>query len=167
MLNGKPSAGNLNEAVMKLLFATDLNEPRSITDQVQKLALSLKAQLFVVHVHVPTPTTPLGVDPLSGFGEIAYALYDPAVEDSIVEAERHDFDHFLTDRFTIPVRPALHQGDPARVILDDSISMEIDMVILAKRHHSTFERILLGSVSDTIAREASVPVILLPVSDQK
>lgn len=152
---------------MKLLFATDLNEPKSTTEHVQKLARALKAELFVVHVHVPTPTTPLGVDPLSGFGEIAYALYDPAIEDSIVEAERHDFDHFLSERFSIPVRSALHQGDPARVILDDSASMDVDMIILAKRHHSTFERILLGSVSDTIAREATVPVVLLPVPKEE
>jgi len=148
---------------MKLLFATDLNEPKSVTDQVQDLAMALKADLFVLHVHVPTPTTPLGMDPLSGFGEIAYALYDPSLEDSIVEAERHDFDHFLADRFTMAVRPALHQGDPARVILDDSERMNIDMVILAKRRHGTIERILLGSVSDTVAREAHQPVVLVPV----
>ena len=134
----KQRVGNQEETIMKLLFASDLNEPRSISDQVQKLAISLKAELFVVHVHVPTPTTPLGADPLSGIGEIAYALYDPAVEDSIVEAERHYFDQFLADRFTIPVRSALHQGDPARVILDDSISMDIDMILLAKRHQATF-----------------------------
>ena len=110
---------------MKLLFATDLHEPRTVTDRVQSLAQKLKAELFVIHVHVPTPTTPLGVDPLSGFGEIAYALYDPSVEDSIVQAERHDFDAFIKERFSLPVRPALHQGDPARVILDDSEKMEV------------------------------------------
>jgi nucleotide-binding universal stress UspA family protein len=151
---------------MKLLFATDLHEPQSVTDQVQDFARTLQAELFVVHVHVPTPTTPLGVDPLSGFGEIAYALYDPSIEDSIVEAERHDFDHFLADRFSLPVRPALHQGDPARVILDDAEKMGIDLIILAKRRHGTIERILLGSVSDTVAREAHQPVMLMPIAKE-
>ena len=150
---------------MKLLFATDLNEPRHVTDQVQHLATSLEAELFVVHVHVPTPTTPLGVDPLSGFGEIAYALYDPSVEDSIVQAERHDFDDFISERFTIPVRPALHQGDPARVILDDAESMGVDMIVMAKRRHTAIERMLLGSVTNTVAREAHQPVVLMPIAD--
>jgi nucleotide-binding universal stress UspA family protein len=152
---------------MKILFATDLNEPKSVTDQVQDFSLALGAELFVVHVHVPTPTTPLGVDPLSGFGEIAYALYDPALENSIVEAERHDFDRFLIERFTMAVRPALHQGDPARVILDDTEKLDIDIIILAKRRHSAIERMLLGSVSDTVAREAKHPVMLVPIGKEE
>lgn len=151
---------------MKLMFATDLNEPVQVTDHVQRLARRLDAELFVLHVHVPTPTTPLGVDPLSGFGDIAYALYDPAVEDAIVEAERHDFDAFVKERFSVPVRPALHEGDPARIILDDADRMDMDMIIMAKRHHSALERMLLGSVTNTVAREASQPVLLLPVPNE-
>jgi nucleotide-binding universal stress UspA family protein len=148
---------------MKLLFATDLREPKSVTDQIQSLSISLNAELYIVHVHIPTSTTPLGVDPMSGFGEIAYAMYDPAIENAVIEAERHDFDHFVLDRFAVKVRPALHQGDPARVILDDAVELNIDMIVLAKRRHSAIERILLGSVSDTVAREASIPVLLMPI----
>lgn len=147
---------------MNILFATDLKEPRHVTDAVQRLAGDLSADLFILHVHVPTPTTPLGVDPLSGFGEVSYALYDPAVENSIVEAEQSDFDAFVQERFTRPVRPALHSGDPARVILDDAERMEVDMLVLCKRHHTVLERVLLGSVTSTVAREATCPVLLLP-----
>jgi len=152
---------------MKMLFATDLSEPKHVTDQVQHLARKMEAELYVVHVHIPTPTTPLGVDPLSGFGEIAYALYDPAVENSIVEAERHEFDDFVQARFNFPVRPALHQGDPARVILDDADKMEVDMILMGKRRHSAIERMLLGSVTNTVAREAHQPVVLLPIHDDE
>jgi nucleotide-binding universal stress UspA family protein len=152
---------------MKLMFATDLNEPVQVTDHVQRLARRLDAELFVLHVHVPTPTTPLGVDPLSGFGDIAYALYDPAVEDAIVEAERHDFDAFVQERFSMPVRPALHEGDPARIILDDADRMDVEMIVMAKRHHSALERMLLGSVTNTVARDAHQPVLLLPVQNEK
>lgn len=151
---------------MKLLFATDLEEPRSITDRIQNMADLLDAELFVVHVHVPTPNTPLGVDPLSGFGEVAYALYDPAVEESLVEAEQHDFDQFMLERFTRPVRPALHHGDPARVILNDAEDLSVDMIILGKRRHSAIERMLLGSVTNTVAREAHQPVLLMPITDE-
>lgn len=150
---------------MKVMFATDLSEPKAITDHVQNLVRRLDAQLFVLHVHVPTPTTPLGVDPLSGFGDIAYALYDPAVEEAIVEAEQHDFDAFLLERFDIALRPALHEGDPARIILDDAEDLDIDMIVMAKRRHSAIERMLLGSVTNTVAREAKQAVILLPIHD--
>jgi len=152
---------------MNLLFTTDLREPRSVTDQVQKLADTLDARLYVLHVHVPTPATPLGVDPLSGFGEVAYSLYDPSVEESIVESEQHDFDTFVLERFTRPVRPALHQGDPARVILNDAEKLDVDMILMAKRRHSAVERMLLGSVTNTVAREAKQPVLLLPIIEEE
>ena len=150
---------------MKVMFATDLSEPKEVTDHAQRLVRRLDAELFVLHVHVPTPTTPLGVDPLSGFGDIAYALYDPAVEDAIVEAEQHDFDSFLKERFDVPLRPALHEGDPARIILDDADDMGIDMILMAKRRHSAIERMLLGSVTNTVAREAKQVVVLFPIHD--
>ena len=152
---------------MKIMFATDLSEPKQVTDLVQRLSRRLDAELYVLHVHVPTPTTPLGVDPLSGFGDIAYALYDPAVEDAIVEAEQHDFDAFILERFDRPVRPALHEGDPARIILDDAERMGMDLIMLAKRRHSAIERMLLGSVTNTVAREAKQPVMLLPIQDEE
>ncbi|HAY36728.1 MAG TPA: universal stress protein, partial [Bacteroidetes bacterium] len=56
-------------------------------------------------------------------------------------------------------------GDPARVILDDSEKMEVDMIIMAKRRHTAIERMLLGSVTNTVAREAHQPVVLMPVAD--
>ncbi len=150
---------------MKILFTTDLREPESVTDQVQEFATQLHADLYVLHVHVPTPAAPLAVDPMSGFGEMAYALFDPSVEKSIVEAERHEFDRFVSDRFSTPVRPALLQGDPARVILDDADELDVDMIVMAKRRHSAIQRMLLGSVSNVVTRESTRPLLLLPIVD--
>jgi len=151
---------------MRILFATDLREPSSITAQVQELTNHLNSDLYVLHVHVPTPTAPLAVDPMSGFGEMAYALYDPSIERSIVEAERHEFDRFVNDRFTRPVRPALLTGDPARVILDNADELKVDMIIMAKRRHSAIQRMLLGSVTNVVARESSHAVLLLPIGEE-
>ena len=151
---------------MKILFATDLREPASITQQVQELSSDLNSDLYLLHVHVPTPTAPLAVDPMSGFGEMAYALYDPSIERSIVEAEQHEFDRFVSDRFARPVRPALLTGDPARVILDNADELGVDMIIMAKRRHSAIQRMLLGSVTNVVARESSHPVLLLPIVEE-
>jgi nucleotide-binding universal stress UspA family protein len=151
---------------MKILFTTDLKEPESVTEHAQALAVALGAELYVLHVHAPTPAAPLAVDPMSGFGEMAYALYDPSVEKSMVEAERHDFDRYVKERFTQPVRPALLQGDPSRVILDDAAELGVDMIIMAKRRHSAIQRMLLGSVTDVVSRESKQPVLLLPIVDE-
>jgi len=36
---------------------------------------------------------------------------------------------------------------------------------MAKRRHTAIERMLLGSVTNTVAREAHQPVVLMPVAD--
>ncbi|GMQ82008.1 MAG: hypothetical protein BMS9Abin05_1447 [Rhodothermia bacterium] len=151
---------------MKILFATDLREPASITQQVQELSSDLNSDLYLLHVHVPAPTAPLAVDPMSGFGEMAYALYDPSIERSMVEAEQHEFDRFVSDRFARPVRPAILTGDPARLILENADALGVDMIILAKRRHSAIQRMLLGSVTNVVARESSYPVLLLPIVEE-
>lgn len=158
---------NEEEVAMKILFTTDLKESVHITAQAQSLSQALGAELYVLHVHAPTPTAPLAVDPMSGFGEMAYALYDPSVERSIIEAERHEFDHFVEERFSSQVRPALLTGDPARVILDNADELEVDMIIMAKRRHSAIQRMILGSVTNVVARESSHPVLLLPIADEE
>jgi nucleotide-binding universal stress UspA family protein len=151
---------------MKILFTTDLKEPESVTERAQALAEALHAELYVLHVHSPTPAAPLAVDPMSGFGEMAYALYDPSVEKTMVEAERHDFDRYVKERFSRPVRPALLQGDPSRVILDDAVELGVDMIVMAKRRHSAIQRMLLGSVTDVVSRESKHPVLLLPIVEE-
>ncbi len=148
-------------SLLKILFATDLKEPRNITDRIQDLADRLEAELFILHVHVPTPSSSLDMDPRSGFAEMAYAIYDPAVEKKIVETERNEFHRFVEERF---VRPAILQGDPARIILDNASELGVDLIVLAKHRHSAIERMLLGSVTNVVARESHQPVLLIPVA---
>ncbi len=150
-------------AIMKLLFATDLHEPLAITEYIQVLAEALAAELFVIHVHVPTASTPLAVDPMSGFGEIAYTMYDPTTAHYQEEAENSAFQSFLSERFTRPIRPAILPGDPARVILANADSIGADIIVLSKRHHKSVERFLMGSVTKMVARESTRPVLLLPI----
>jgi len=148
---------------MKLLFATDLREPVAITEYIQILAEALEADLFVIHVHVPTASTPLAVDPMSGFGEIAYTMFDPTTARYQEEAEKSAFQAFLGERFSRPIRPAILPGDPARVILSNADSIGADIIVLSKRHHKTVERLLMGSVTKVVARESTRPVLLLPI----
>jgi nucleotide-binding universal stress UspA family protein len=148
---------------MNILFATDLHEPADVTDYVQKLSESLSADLYVLHVHVPTTSTPLAVDPLSGFGEIAYTMYDPTTAQYLEEADNTAFQSFLAERFSSPVRPAILEGDPAQIILSNAADVKADLIVLSKRRHSAVARMLLGSVTNVVARESRQPVLLLPI----
>ena len=152
---------------MNILFAVDLTEPGVITRSVEDLAQRLKAELFVLHVYTRTPTTPPSIDPMTGFGDFAYVVYDPEVQRHIEQAEEHEFHAFLKARFTHPVRPALLKGDPGTVILAEAEAREADLIVLCKRHHSRLERLLLGSVTTEVVEHSSIPVLLMPVRDAR
>jgi nucleotide-binding universal stress UspA family protein len=149
---------------MTILFAVDLSEPADVTSSVEEIAFRQGADLCVLHVYQPSPASPMPVDPMTGFGDMAYAIYDPAVQASMEQAEQHEFDAFVRERFRRVVRPALLQGDPARTILQEAERLDADLIVVGKRQHGMLERFLLGSVSQAIVNQAHRPVLVVPVS---
>lgn len=150
-----------------ILFAVDLTEPADVTSMVEHLAVRQGAELCVLHVYQPSPGSPMPVDPMTGFGDMAYALYDPSVQASMEEAEQHEFDAFVRERFRQEVRPALLQGDPARTILQEAERLDVDLIVIGKRHHGLLERFLLGSVSEAVVGHTHRPVLVVPLSGSR
>lgn len=152
---------------MRILFATNLSEPSTVTGEVERLARLLDADVFVLHVISPAPAAAVApVDPMTGLSGFApYTLYDPELEANIEEAEENAFSAFLTERFTMPVHAGIRKGDPADVILDDAEEHDVDFVILGKRRHGRLERLLVGSTAQDVLKRASRPTLVMPVEE--
>lgn len=150
-----------------ILFAVDLSEPPDVASMVEQLATRQGADLCVLHVFQPSPASAMPVDPMTGFGDMAYAVFDPSVQASMEEAEQHEFDAFIRDRFRREVRPALLQGDPARTILQEAERLEADLIVIGKRHHGMMERFLLGSVSEAVVNQTHRPVLVVPLTGKR
>lgn len=152
---------------MRVLFATNLTEPVSLTAEVEELARLLDAELFVLHVMSPAPAASIApIDPMTGLSGFApYTLYDPQLEANIEEAEEHAFKTFLIERFTIPVHAGLRKGDPAPVILDDADEHDVNFIVVGKRQHGRLEQLLVGSTAHDVIKKAQRPTIVLPVEE--
>lgn len=154
---------------MRILFATNLTEPPSVTAEVERLAALLEAEVFILHVMSPAPTAAVtSVDPMSGLSGFApYTLYDPELEADMEEAEESAFRSFLADRFSIPVHAGIRKGDPADVILEDAEDHDVDIVLMAKRRHSRLEQLLVGSTAQDVLKRATRPTLVLPVRGEE
>ena len=152
---------------MRVLFATNLSEPVSLTTEVEELARLLDAELFVLHVIATPPAASVApVDPMTGLSGFApYTLYDPQVEANIEEAEEHAFRTFLIDRFTVPVHAGIRKGDPAPLILEDADEHDVDYVVVGKRRHGRLERLFVGSTAQDVIKKSRRPTIVLPVEE--
>lgn len=152
---------------MTILFAVDLSEPKSVVAWVEEFAESLDAELLVLHVDVPVDElSNAPVEPFSGIGIFdPYSVYDPSTREEIENSREHAFYDFVHEHFSIPVHPALRQGDPADAIIDDAHEENADLIILGKRHHPMLERLLIGSVARSVVEHTDIPTVLVPIPE--
>lgn len=154
---------------MRILFASSLSEPSSVTGEIERLARRLDADVFVLHVISPAPSAAVApIDPMTGLSGFApYTLYDPDLEATIEEAEENAFTTFLTERFTMPVHAGIRKGDPADLILEDADEHDVDLIILGKRRQGRLERLLVGSTAQNVLKRAKRPTMVMPVDEDR
>jgi nucleotide-binding universal stress UspA family protein len=81
-----------------------------------------------------------------------------AIEDhtaALAEAEK-----YLADR-NVPCRTLHFRGDPADVITAEALKEHADLVIVGCEHKNLLERLLFGSVSDTVMHRAKTNVLVV------
>jgi nucleotide-binding universal stress UspA family protein len=61
----------------------------------------------------------------------------------------------------------LDRSDVARAIAEHAEATKPDLLIMTTHDHSRFERLVLGSVSESVVRRVSVPVLLVPASPER
>lgn len=93
-----------------------------------------------------------------------YPPLDPGAYAEIADiariAARERLDAAVAKLDGIPVDAAVLDGDPAIVLLEDA--EHDDVLFTGSGGKGPFRRVLLGSVSTTLLREASCPVVIVP-----
>jgi nucleotide-binding universal stress UspA family protein len=127
-----------------VLAAVDFSEPaRAAFDHALSLSRLHDAELIVVHA-VPTDRQ---------------FNWHARERIALIAALRHAA-QTAGVRFTVSVQ----HGDPAGVILLHATSRGADLIVLGSSTRSGFDRFRFGSVAETIAREATQPVLVVPAA---
>jgi nucleotide-binding universal stress UspA family protein len=61
----------------------------------------------------------------------------------------------------VSINIMMHQGDPAQIIIELSKKNEYDLIIMGTRGRTSFQELLLGSVSLKVLHHASCPVMVV------
>jgi nucleotide-binding universal stress UspA family protein len=118
------------------------------------LARWYDATLTVLHV-VPT------FDPVQVRGDLGQPVQvvtPPPREQVIEEMSRSLNLPGVSSRAT----PVAEAGDPQATIIDQAISKRADLIVMGTHGRRGFKRLLLGSVTETVLREAPCPVLTVP-----
>lgn len=146
---------------MKIIAATDgTNQSKAVLDAVSRLQLPSGSEIIVATV----------VDMGLSTAVDLYSLELP----NAAEAEAHAKEHAgrvlaeaiarLETTFSgkgVTIRPATLFGSPDSRIVELAESESADMVVVGSHGYNRWERLLLGSVSDSIVHHAPCSVLVV------
>lgn len=145
------------EAIRNVLVPVDLSEfSRPLIRAARDVTASFQARMDVLHVVEPLPF-PV---PLVG----AVTIHD-LIPDPTDQAERQ-LRRILESEEGLPVEFDVHirEGHAATAIVDAVDTFDSDLIVMASHGLSGLERIMLGSVTARVIRNATCPVLVMRVT---
>lgn len=105
-------------------------------------------------------------------GMMQRSMADAESVDDYVEDERRAAAGRLRELAAeLDLPPSRHhviaiEGTPARTILESAVREQADLVVLGASNRKGFERLLIGSVTENVLREAHRDILIVPVGDE-
>jgi len=112
------------------------------------------AQLTVLHV-VPT------FEPIQMRGDLGdpVRVITPMPREQVLEEMSRTLNLAAVSPRATPIAEA---GDPQTTIIDQALSNRADLIVMGTHGRRGFKRLLLGSVTEAVLREAPCPVLTVP-----
>ncbi len=136
-----------------ILFATDGSfAAERAADYAAALAVRFHAKVTVLHAFTLIATPAVGYN----FPNVDANAIDRDARDLVQRtAER------LRDLGVQEVETEVIQGQPSHVILGVAETIKPDVIVMGARGVSTWQGILLGSISVSVVQRAQVPVLVV------
>lgn len=152
---------------MRILIGVDGSQySDAALDEVSRRSWPKGSEILVIHAYeMPlAPTPEVWVLPPDYYEQLDRAVRTQS--DAIVEAAVQKLKAGPSAAFEIKSKAIL--GSPKRVILDEAESWKPDLIVVGSHGYPTWERLLLGSVSQAVVSHAkcSVEVVRLPQPKQ-
>lgn len=148
----------------KVLIAIDYHPvSEKVAEAGYELAKNLNAEVCLLHVlddvgfYGTQYPTFMGYDGYSGMGpdlDLAMEMRNIA-EEFIEKAKSHLNDERVSTHIT--------EGDTAKTILNYAEEWGANVLVMGTHSHSTFEKLLLGTVAGKILEKTKTPLYLIPI----
>jgi nucleotide-binding universal stress UspA family protein len=101
----------------------------------------------------------------SGLGtELTVLFVDPVATERPRDVESRELTAFIAATLgpATEVRPIQRQGEPIDEILRTSAALDCDLIVMGTHGHTGVQRLLLGSVAESVLRRSLMPVLVVP-----
>ncbi len=149
----------------KILIALDYDKTaKKVAEAGYSMARAMEAEVVLLHV-ISDPvyysstayspimglTEPLGLDPLN---------FDSP--DRLRNVSQHFLDGMKSHLKDENVQTLLQDGDFADSILKAAKGLHADIIVMGSHSHKWLENILLGSVTEKVLRQTTIPLFIVP-----
>lgn len=144
----------------RILIATDDSEcSKKALQHGYSLAKHMEASVALIHVIEPASPTNYGADPLMGQQPIIIPETTEIQEENskkLLDEISRDFQD-VKEVFTFS-----RIGTPKQEILTVASEWAADLIIMGTHGRTGFDHFISGSVSESVIRRASCPVLVVP-----
>ena len=138
--------------IENILLATDGSGPaKQAAEFAASLALRFRAKVTVLHAYTPVPE-------FLGEPNYTQALYKTLDE---VKALVEDTAGRLQDMGVVEVETEVIEGPAVNAILGVAETRKPDIIVIGARGLSTWQGLLMGSVSLSVTQRAECPVLVV------
>lgn len=145
----------------KILVPIDFSKKSEFASKMAaRIAKKSNSTIYLLHlIELPNGVVDMGAS--NNFSIPESMLYLRKVKKRILEFKENFFEK------SIDVRYAIKLQNPYEGILKYANKIDVDLIVMGSKGHSTFEEIVIGSNTEKIVRTSKVPVIVVKKDDKK
>ncbi len=140
-----------------ILVAIDFKgHEQLLIDKAYELAEAFHAKIWLIHIAAPNPDY------------VGYEAGPQNIRDN--RATQLKKEHKLLESYSneldkkgIDTEGLLVQGATIEMIIDESIKLNIDLIIVGHSEHNILYKALFGRVSRNIIKNSKIPVLIVPI----
>jgi len=153
------------KSIKKVLIALDYNPTaQKVAETGFSLATSLGAELTLLHVITdPVFYATSGFSPIMGFN--GYVDVSPTVLDSIEGLKNASLQYLNKTKQHLGdanIQTLVKEGEFAETILKTAKELHSDIIVIGSHSQKWLENILIGSVTERVLHQSSVPLFIVP-----
>jgi nucleotide-binding universal stress UspA family protein len=158
-----------NKKFEKVIIALDYDPTaQKVAEAGFSLAKSMNAKVTLLHViSDPVYYSSREYSPIMGF--TGYMELGPLSinADGLKEASRQYLEKSKQHLGDKTVQTLVKEGDFAESILETAKEVHADIIVMGSHSRRWLDEILMGSVTEKVLRNTSVPVVIIPVKQKK
>jgi nucleotide-binding universal stress UspA family protein len=154
----------------RVLIALDYNPTaQKVAEAGFSMAKSMNAQITLLHVITdPVFYSTSGYSPIMGF--TGYIDMGPAQFESIDGLKNASLQFLEKSKYHLgdkTIHTLVKEGDFSESILETAKEMKADIIVLGSHSQKWLENILMGSVTEKVLHNTSIPLFIVPTKQKK